>query len=85
MQIFKGQALFAPKHERHENKFDTQVKFLQQGTLAFRNLIKVITFPNNVTCDVMGLSRLAINKRILPSDLWGCFELVLQINLTMDF
>lgn len=56
MQIFKGQALFAPEHERHEKKFNTKVKFLQKGTLAFRNLIKIIKFPNNFTCDVMGLS-----------------------------
>ena len=56
MQNFKGQALFAPEHERHEKKFDTQVKFVQQGALAFRNLIKTITFPNNFTSDVMGLS-----------------------------
>jgi len=55
MQIFRGQDLFAPEREKHENKFDIQVKFLLQGTLTFRNLIKIIRYPNNFTCDVMGL------------------------------
>lgn len=56
MQIFKGQALFAPEHKRHEKKFNTQMQFLQQGTLAFRNLIKINTSLNDFTYDVVSLS-----------------------------
>lgn len=56
MQIFKGQALFAPEHKRHEKKFNTQMQFLQQGTLAFRNVIKINTSLNDFTYDVVSLS-----------------------------
>lgn len=47
VQVFKGQTLSSLGETWQ--KFDTQVKLWRQGTLAFRNLIKITVFPNNFT------------------------------------